>query len=47
MHFNNRFYSIREYIERDEIQVGHISGEKQKTDILTKALPKIKFEELR
>ncbi|KAK1419766.1 hypothetical protein QVD17_29081 [Tagetes erecta] len=46
-HINTRYHFIRECIERVEVQVEHVSGEEQKADILTKALPRIKFEEMR
>lgn len=46
-HINTRFHFIRECIERGEVRVEHVSGEEQKADILTKALPRIKFIEMR
>ncbi|KAD3336320.1 hypothetical protein E3N88_31839 [Mikania micrantha] len=46
-HINTRFHYIRECVEREQIKVEHISGEEQRADILTKALPKIKFSEMR
>src|ERR1043165_5730093 len=46
-HINTRYHFIRECIENEQIQVDHISGEMQKADILTKALPRIKFLEMR
>ena len=46
-HINIRYHFIRECIENKQIQVDHISGEMQKADILTKALPRIKFIEMR
>lgn len=46
-HINTRFHFIREYVERGEIKVEHVPGTEQKADILTKALPRIKFEEMR
>nr|GEV07010.1 putative zinc finger, CCHC-type [Tanacetum cinerariifolium] len=35
------------YGERDQIYVEHVSGDLQKVDILTKALPRVKFTEMR
>ncbi|KAD5507415.1 hypothetical protein E3N88_15118 [Mikania micrantha] len=40
-HINTRYHFIRECIENDQIQVENVSGELQKVDILTKALPRI------
>ena len=34
-------------MEKGQIEVEHISGHKQKADILTKALGRIKFKEMR
>nr|GFA76573.1 zinc finger, CCHC-type [Tanacetum cinerariifolium] len=42
-HIDTKYHFIRECVERDDIQVEFVSGEHQKADILTKALPKIKF----
>ncbi|KAC9456370.1 hypothetical protein E3N88_45790 [Mikania micrantha] len=42
-HINTRFHYIRECVENELIRVEHISGEEQRADILTKALPKLKF----
>ena len=38
---------IRERVEQDEIDVEHVPGTEQKADILTKALARIKFKEMR
>ena len=46
-HIQKRFHFIRECVERDHIDVEHVPGTEQKTDILTKALAKIKFKEMR
>ncbi|KAD3642341.1 hypothetical protein E3N88_31565 [Mikania micrantha] len=46
-HINTRFHYIRECVENELIRVEHISGEEQRADILTKALPKLKFAEMR
>nr|GEX99854.1 ribonuclease H-like domain, reverse transcriptase, RNA-dependent DNA polymerase [Tanacetum cinerariifolium] len=42
-HVDTKYHFIRECVERDDIQVEFVSEEHQKADILTKALPKIKF----
>nr|GEX22250.1 ribonuclease H-like domain, reverse transcriptase, RNA-dependent DNA polymerase [Tanacetum cinerariifolium] len=42
-HIDTKYHFIRECIEREDIQVESVSEEYQKADILTKALPKIKF----
>ena len=46
-HIHKRFHFIREYVERELIDVEHVPGTEQKADILTKALAKIKFKEMR
>lgn len=46
-HIQKRFHFIRECVERDHIDVEHVPGTEQKADILTKALAKIKFKEMR
>ncbi|KAK1434246.1 hypothetical protein QVD17_11166 [Tagetes erecta] len=46
-HIDTRYHFIRECVERNKIKVEHVSGELQKADILTKALPRIKFAEMR
>nr|GEV86135.1 ribonuclease H-like domain, reverse transcriptase, RNA-dependent DNA polymerase [Tanacetum cinerariifolium] len=46
-HIDTKYHFIRECIEREDIQVEFISGEYKKDDILTKALPKIKFLTMR
>ncbi|XP_035844135.1 secreted RxLR effector protein 161-like [Helianthus annuus] len=46
-HIDTKYHFIRECIERGQIQVQHVSGELQKADTLTKALPRIKFGEMR
>jgi ribonuclease HI len=46
-HINTRYHFIRQCIEEGKIQVEHISGEQQKADILTKALQRMKFIEMR
>nr|GEW41148.1 ribonuclease H-like domain, reverse transcriptase, RNA-dependent DNA polymerase [Tanacetum cinerariifolium] len=46
-HIDTKYHFIREYVKREDIQVEFVSGEYQKADILTKALPKIKFLTMR
>ena len=46
-HIHSRYHFIRECVEKDQIEVEHVSGDKQKADILTKALGRIKFQEMR
>ncbi|KAD5318046.1 hypothetical protein E3N88_17992 [Mikania micrantha] len=46
-HINIRFHYIRECVEKEQIKVEHVSGEEQCADILTKALPKVRFAEMR
>ena len=46
-HIHKRFHFIRECVERNLIDVEHVPGTEQKADILTKALAKIKFKEMR
>nr|GEW97861.1 zinc finger, CCHC-type [Tanacetum cinerariifolium] len=46
-HIDTKYHFIRECVERDQIYVEHVSGNLQKADILTKALPRVKFTEMR
>ena len=46
-HIHSRYHFIRECVERGQIMVEHVSCDQQKTDILTKALGRIKFREMR
>ncbi|GJR47749.1 ribonuclease H-like domain, reverse transcriptase, RNA-dependent DNA polymerase [Tanacetum coccineum] len=46
-HIDTKYHFIRECFEREDIQVELVSGKYQKADILTKALPKIKFLTMR
>ncbi|GKA31190.1 hypothetical protein Tco_0717495 [Tanacetum coccineum] len=46
-HIDTKYHFIRECVEKEDIQVEFINGEYQKADILTKALPKIKFLTMR
>ncbi|GJV97484.1 ribonuclease H-like domain, reverse transcriptase, RNA-dependent DNA polymerase [Tanacetum coccineum] len=42
-HIDIRYHFIRECVENGHINVEHVSGELQRADILTKALPRLKY----
>lgn len=46
-HIHTRYHFIRECVEAGWIEVEHVPGNQQKADILTKALGRIKFKEMR
>lgn len=46
-HIHKRYHFIRECIENKIVEVEHVPGEEQKADILTKALARVKFGEMR
>lgn len=46
-HIHKRYHFIRESVENGQLEVEHVSGSKQKADILTKGLGRIKFNEMR
>ena len=46
-HIHKRYHFIRECIENEQVDVQHIPGTEQKADILTKALGRIKFKEMK
>ncbi|GJU50602.1 zinc finger, CCHC-type containing protein [Tanacetum coccineum] len=46
-HIDIRYHFIRECVENGEITLSHVCGKKQKADILTKALARVKHEEMR
>ncbi|KAG7582977.1 Zinc finger CCHC-type [Arabidopsis suecica] len=46
-HIHRRYHFIRECVENGQIEVLHVPGEEQKADVLTKALGRIKFKEMR
>ncbi|KAG7547963.1 Zinc finger CCHC-type [Arabidopsis suecica] len=46
-HIHRRYHFIRECVENGLIEVEHVPGNEQRADILTKALGKIKFKEMR
>lgn len=45
-HIDVRFHFIRECIENGEIVVAHVDGKMQKADVLTKALARMKHDEM-
>jgi hypothetical protein len=46
-YIRTRYRFIRQVVEEGDIQPGYVCSEEQLADILTKALPKARFEELR
>jgi hypothetical protein len=44
---HTRFHFIRQSVEDDDIQPGYVCSEEQLADLLTKALQRARFEELR
>jgi len=46
-HIHRRFHFIRECVDNEMIKVHHVPGIKQRADILTKALGRIKFKDMR
>ena len=46
-HIHKRYHFIRECIENEQVDVQHVPGSEQNADILTKALGRIKFKEMR
>lgn len=46
-HIQKRYHFIKECVNNDQVEVEHMYGNLQKADILTKALGKIKFKEMR
>jgi len=46
-HIHRKYHFIRECVENGQVSVEHVPGVKQRADILTKALAKIKFKEMR
>ncbi|KAG7599886.1 Zinc finger CCHC-type [Arabidopsis suecica] len=46
-HIHKKYHFIRECVQNELVEVEHIPGEEQKADILTKALGRIKFKEMR
>ena len=46
-HIHRRYHFIRECVENGQVDVEHVAGDKQKADILTKGLGRLKFKEMR
>ena len=46
-HIHKRYHFIRECVENGQVDVQHIPGSMQRADILTKALGRIKFKEMK
>ena len=46
-HIHTRYHFTREFVEKKLIEVEHVPGNEQKVDILTKALGRIKYKEMR
>ena len=46
-HIHRRYHFIRECVENELINVKHVPGVEQRADILTKALGRLKFKEMR
>ena len=46
-HIHKRYHFIRECVENEQVEVQHVPGVEQRADILTKALGRIKFKEMR
>lgn len=46
-HIHSRYHFIRECVERELLEVEHVPGSEQKADILTKALGRVKYKEMR
>jgi len=46
-HIDTRYHFVRDCVDRDEIDIDHVSTADQLADILTKALGRVRFVELR
>jgi hypothetical protein len=46
-HIDTRYHLIRDYVEKGELEVEYVRTEEQLADILTKALGRIRFQDLR
>ena len=46
-HIDIKFHYVREAVEKKEVNIIYCATEKMTADIMTKPLPKVKFEEFR
>ena len=46
-HIDTRYHFIRDCVDKGEVDIGHVSTADQLADILTKALGRVRFVELR
>ena len=46
-HIHRSYHFIRECVENGQIEIEYVQGDKQKADILTKTLGRIRFKEMR
>lgn len=46
-HIDTKYHFICMCVEREQINVEHVSGDQQRADVLTKAMPRIKFAKMR
>ena len=46
-HIDTRYHFIRDCVDRGEVDIDHVSTSEQLADILTKALGRVRFAELR
>jgi len=46
-HIDTRYHFIRDCVDRGEVDIDHVSTNEQLADILTKALGRVRFVELR
>ena len=46
-HIDTRYHFIRECVDKGEVDISHVSTNEQLADILTKALGRVRFAELR
>ncbi|GJS60268.1 hypothetical protein Tco_0655052 [Tanacetum coccineum] len=46
-HIHTRYHFIHKCVENEQVIVEHVSGENQRADLLTKALARIRFKDMR
>lgn len=46
-HIHTRYHFIRECVENEQVEMEHVPGSEQRADILTKALGRLRFKEIR